>query len=111
EVRLSELTGVAVAEVLGLGPFGYGNPAPMVMARGVRLTGPATLMKEKHVRFQVRQDGRSLTMKAWNFADRIGELEPGRDLDIAFRLEDDAFSAARGYAPWSATVRDVRSSP
>ncbi|MBK5295314.1 MAG: single-stranded-DNA-specific exonuclease RecJ, partial [Acidobacteriia bacterium] len=36
EVRLSELTGVAVAEVLGLGPFGYGNPAPMVMARGVR---------------------------------------------------------------------------
>ena len=108
EVQFSELTDAAVAEVLDLGPFGYGNPAPTVVARGVRLTEPAKLMKEKHVRFRAQQGGRSLTMKAWNFADRIGELEPGRYLDIAFRLEDDAYSASRGYAPWSATVRDVR---
>jgi hypothetical protein len=29
-------------------------------------------------------------------------------VDIALQFEDDAYSAARGYAPWQAIVRDVR---
>jgi hypothetical protein len=41
-------------------------------------------------------------------ADRAPEFAPGNRVDIAFKLEDDAYSAARGYAPWQATLRDVR---
>jgi hypothetical protein len=47
-------------------------------------------------------------MKAWNFAERAHEFAPGAPVDIAFTLEDDAYSAARGYAPWQAILRDVR---
>ena len=46
--------------------------------------------------------------KAWNFADRAAELAPGARVDIALQFEDDPYSAARGYAPWQAIVRDVR---
>jgi hypothetical protein len=27
-----------------------------------------------------------------------------------FHIEDDAYSAARGYAPWSAALKDIRRS-
>jgi hypothetical protein len=56
----------------------------------------------------VRQNGRSLSLKAWNFANRIGEMPAGARVDIAFSIEDDAYSAARGYSPWCAVLRDVR---
>ena len=39
---------------------------------------------------------------------RIGELTPGRRIDVALAFEEDAYSASRGYAPWQAIVKDVR---
>jgi single-stranded-DNA-specific exonuclease len=105
---LSDLNGHSVAEILHLGPFGHQNPPPLLAAMGVTIEGEPVLIKEKHLRVRVSQNGRSLVMKAWNFAGRISEFSPGRPLDIAFRLEDDAYSAARGYAPWQAVVKDVR---
>ena len=105
-VELSELTETAVFEVLSLAPFGYGNPTPLVACRGVELTGEPALMKEKHLRLAVRQAGRTLVMKAFNFADRVDELR-GR-LDVAFTVEEDTYSAARGYPGWAATIRDFR---
>jgi hypothetical protein len=56
----------------------------------------------------VRQNGRALALKAWNFADRAGEMPAGARVDIAFTLEEDAYSAARGYPGWAAVLRDVR---
>ena len=57
---------------------------------------------------KLKVNGRSIRAKAWNFADRAAELVPGIHVDIALQFEDDAYSAARGYAPWQAIVRDVR---
>ena len=51
---------------------------------------------------------RSLQMKAWNLAPRAGEMQPGRQYDLAFTVEEDTFSAARGYAPWQATMKELQ---
>lgn len=107
-VELSEITDDSVADTFRLAPFGHGNPPPMFAALGVEVAGAPSLVKEKHLRVPVRQNGRTLTLKAWNFAVRAAELAPGTRLDIAFELEEDAYSAARGYQPWCATLRDVR---
>jgi hypothetical protein len=56
----------------------------------------------------LRQNGRTLTMKAWNFAGRVDELQAGARVDVAFTLEDDSYAAARGLPPWCAVLRDVR---
>jgi single-stranded-DNA-specific exonuclease len=106
--ELGEIDEAAVADVLTLAPFGHGNRAPLVAVRGVEVAAPPVVMKEKHLRIAVRQNGRSLTLKAWNFSARAAEFAPGARLDVAFELEDDPYSAARGYAPWSATLRDAR---
>ena len=80
----------------------------MFAAMDVEIAGPPVVMKEKHLRLVARQQGRSITLKAWNFAARLGELSPGSRVDIAFALEEDAYSAARGYPGWAAVLRDVR---
>ena len=107
-IELGDITDPAIQEVLALAPFGHGNPPPLVAALDVEVAGQPVVMKEKHLRVMVRQNGRTLVLKAWNFAGRAGEMPPGARVDIAFTLEEDAYSAARGYPGWAAVLRDVR---
>lgn len=105
---LPEINDRAVDGVFSLAPFGHGNPAPVFAARGVEVAGPPAVLKEKHLRVMVRQNGRCLVLKAWNFAERAAELAAGTRVDIAFEFEEDAYAAARDLPPWSAVLRDVR---
>ena len=107
-VEFGDLADAAVQEVLALAPFGHGNPPPLVAALDVEVAGQPVVMKEKHLRVTMRQNGRALALKAWNFAERAGEMPPGARVDITFTLEEDAYSAARGYPAWAAVLRDVR---
>jgi single-stranded-DNA-specific exonuclease len=107
-IELGDITDPGIQEVLALAPFGHGNPPPLVAALDVEVAGQPVVMKEKHLRVMVRQNGRTLALKAWNFAGRAGEMPPGARVDIAFTLEEDAYSAARGYPGWAAVLRDVR---
>jgi single-stranded-DNA-specific exonuclease len=108
EADLSEIDNQSVADVLSLAPFGMGNPVPMFVARGVEVAAVPEIKSGKHVFLKLLTHGRPLRMKAWSFAERAHEFTPGAPVDIAFTLEDDAYSAARGYAPWQAIVRDAR---
>jgi single-stranded-DNA-specific exonuclease len=109
-VELREITERAIEDVFSLAPFGHGNPAPMFAAMDVEVAGPPVVMKEKHLRVTVKQNGRTITLKAWNFAHRAGEFTAGARVDVAFQLEEDAYSAARGYPGWAAMLKDVRPS-
>ena len=107
-VELREVDERATRDLLTLAPFGHGNPAPVLAALSVEVAGPPALWGEKHLKVMARQNGRTLAFKAWNFAARAAELTPGARIDVAFRLEDDAYSAARGYPGWCAVLRDFR---
>jgi single-stranded-DNA-specific exonuclease len=107
-VDFGEITDSAIADVFALAPFGHGNPPPLFAARAVEVAAAPVVMKEKHLRIAVRQNGRSLTLKAWNFAGRAAEFATGARIDVAFRLEEDAYSAARGYPGWAAILQDAR---
>jgi single-stranded-DNA-specific exonuclease len=107
-LELRDIDESAAAGVFALAPFGHGNPNPIFAAMGVEVAAPPIVWNEKHLKIMVRQNGRALTLKAWNFADRAAELAPGAPVDVAFQLEEDAYSAARGYPPWAAILKDVR---
>jgi single-stranded-DNA-specific exonuclease len=107
-LEFREIDERSVAEVFRLAPFGCGNPAPLFAAMNAEVAGPPVPMKEKHLRVPLRQNGRTLIMKAWNFAERAGELQAGARVDVAFTLEDDSYAAARGLPAWGAVMRDVR---
>ena len=110
-VDLKELTtGPAVAEILGLAPFGFGNPPPVLAILDAEVAAAPVVLKEKHLRVQLRQNGRNLLSKAWNFADRASELPAGARMDAAFCIEEDPYSESRGWGGWAAVLKDVRPS-
>jgi single-stranded-DNA-specific exonuclease len=109
---LADLTEPNAADVFALAPFGRGNPPPLFAALGVEVAGVSPLGKDgKHLRVTVRGGGRVLELKAWRFAERAAELPLGARVDVAFTIEEDAYSAARGYPGWAANLREVRPAP
>ncbi len=109
-ITLREVNERTMSEISALAPFGCGHPAPLFAALGVEVAGPPVVWKEKHLRVPLRQEGRMLWLKAWNFAERIAELSPGSRVDAALTLEEDSYAAATGTPGWSAVLRDVRPS-
>jgi single-stranded-DNA-specific exonuclease len=107
-IELGEITNRHAEEVFSLAPFGNGNPAPLFAALDVEVAGPPAPWNEKHLRVLLRQNGRSLALKAWNFAARAAELPAGGRVDVAFSLEEDPYALARGYPGWAPILRDVR---
>jgi single-stranded-DNA-specific exonuclease len=111
EADLSELTDGCVRDVLTLGPFGFGNPAPIFYTSQVEVAGPFKAFKGgKHLSVPLRQQRRTLFCKAWNFGDRAALFEPGAKLDVLFQLEDDPSSRKRGYGSWCVSLKDARPS-
>ncbi len=108
EISFDEITDQTIAELLNLAPFGFGNPPPTLLTRGVEVAVPPDIKNDKHVFLRLKSQGRTLRAKAWNFAERAAEFAPGTRIDVALQFEDDAYSAKRGYAPWQTIVRDVR---
>ena len=107
-VALRDITDRAVEDAFRLAPFGHGNPQPLFAALDAEVAGPPAVWNEKHLKLTVRQNGRTLLLKAWNFAERAAELAAGARVDIAFTLEEDAYAAARGNPGWAAVLREVR---
>ena len=103
-----EISERGVAELLALAPFGHGNPVPVFLALDVEVAGPPALWNDKHLRVMLRQNGRCLALKAWNFAARAAELPAGARIDAAFSIEEDDFARAQGDRGWVAVLRDVR---
>ena len=79
----------------------------MFIARNVEVSS-CEVRKDKHIFAKFASNGRFFRAKAWNFADRASDLQPGSIVDIAFCIEDDDYSAQRGYSPWQIMLRDVK---
>ena len=107
-IDLRDLDDGAVADVFGLAPFGFGNPGPCLAALNVEIVGPPQIVKDRHMRIRVRQNGKFLSAMGWNMAELAAKIVPGARVDIAFSLEEDDFSASRGYSPWQAILKDIR---
>ncbi len=108
-VTLRELTtGPAIEELLAMAPFGFGNPPPMLAILGAQVAAAPVVMKEKHLRVHLRQNGRSLYPKAWNFAGRAEDFTVNGAIDAAFSVEEDLYGQDRGFENWAAVLRDVR---
>ena len=109
EAGFSELSESCIHEIMSLGPFGFGNPAPLFLARECEVAGPVKPIKDgKHFNVPLRHNGRLLFCKAWNFGDRARELVPGSKFDVLFQIEDDPSGRKRGYGSWSLSIKDVR---
>ncbi|MBV8070170.1 MAG: hypothetical protein JO270_09730, partial [Acidobacteriaceae bacterium] len=109
DAGFDELTERCVRQIMALGPFGFGNPAPLFHCTGAEVAGPAKALKDgKHLNVPVRHNCRLLFCKAWNFGGRATLFQPGKKLDLLFQIEDDPSSRKRGYGWWCLSLKDAR---
>ena len=71
EVEPGECSHVAARELMRLGPFGAGNPEPMLVLRGLRIVS-ARIVGDNHLKLAVRRNG-GILLDAIGF--RMGTLE------------------------------------
>src|SRR6266568_6079480 len=64
ELDLSEITSELFQALQLLEPYGMGNPEPIFAARGVQLTAPPRILKDKHVKFRIRTGAESRELSA-----------------------------------------------
>jgi len=98
ELALKDLTPALARDLARLEPYGEANPEPVFRTRSVRLAQPPQVLKERHLKLVVEQDGSRHTALFWNlWRDGAYQAVPGRPgwdalqvgakLDLIFRLE------------------------
>ena len=106
EVALSDLTPAFESLLRHLEPCGVGNPAPMLVTRGVRLAAPPRGVGQGGLKLRIATDsGGPLDAIGWSLGARIGEIDVKRPLDIAYRLERDEY---QGVSRLQARLSDFR---
>jgi single-stranded-DNA-specific exonuclease len=105
EVPIEEINENLEAMLRHFEPFGMGNPTPVLVTRGVRLTGAPRAIGRDGIKLILDSSAGSLDAVGWGMAGRIPELARGTVVDIAFRLERDEY---RGESRLQARIADIR---
>ena len=100
--ELSELDETLMGELEKLGPFGMGNPKPILVARNVEPLAKPKLLKEKHLQLDLKQDS-SVCRAIW-FNSAANAL-PNPPWDVAFELVRNTF---RGVTNLQLQIRRIR---
>jgi single-stranded-DNA-specific exonuclease len=96
------------SELDALGPFGCGNPEPVVATGNLRLAGEVRLMSSgKHVSFYASDGKRSFRAVGFGMGPRVRDLDrlAGREIELAHRPGINDF---RGVKSVELYVEDVR---
>ncbi len=72
-------------------PFGIGNPAPLLVSRGVLIEGPPRVIGEHGLKLRLASGASRLEAVWWGAAQRTSEVPAGAVVDIAYRLERDTY--------------------
>jgi len=115
EVRLGDLTEEFLAALEQMGPFGTGNPEPVFISRGVRLSAALKVIKERHLRVTVEDvtDGKSFGGMAWSRRTdwaalaQEGGWSRGDLVDLAYRLRRNWYPT---YGGWELEIGGIRPS-
>jgi single-stranded-DNA-specific exonuclease len=86
-------------------PCGMGNPSPVLMARGVTMSGSPRAIGKDGLKIVFAQGETTVTAIGWGFAPRRSELTEGIAYDVAFKLERDEY---RGVSRLQARLIDFR---
>ncbi|MGD0696235.1 MAG: single-stranded-DNA-specific exonuclease RecJ [Terriglobia bacterium] len=106
EISLEQIDESLFEELHRLEPWGYGNPTPVLVARGVRVLEPPRVLKEKHLKWRVTQGGKSFDALGWGWAERYPLPAVNRPVDLAFTLDENVY---QGNRTLQLIVRDIQS--
>jgi single-stranded-DNA-specific exonuclease len=106
EIRLSDIDASLFEDTEKLSPFGSANPQPVFVARELTIVGDPRVLKGRHLKFRVEQDGSALDAIGWNLAQsHTLESNADRKLSLAFVLSSNSY---QGFSSLQLIVKDLR---
>lgn len=106
EVELEEISWKFYKVLKQMGPFGPGNMTPVFVSRGLSIAGKPTIMKEKHIKFNVFQkDSPAFTTIAFSMAHIYPDLMDGKTFDLCYTLDENTF---RDNTTLQFMLKDIR---
>jgi single-stranded-DNA-specific exonuclease len=90
EVREEEMDARTIGSLSVLEPTGEGNPSPVFLMRGVKVTDVGVLSEGQHLRFGIESRAK-LTAIGFGMGARAEEVKVGVCLDLVFRPEINAW--------------------
>src|SRR5688572_1580228 len=90
------ITPQVASELSALAPFGVGNACPVFRTTGVEVVDGPRLVKDRHLKMALKQEGRVMRGIAWRAADREAFVSQHRSaIDLAYSLEQDTWNGER----------------
>ena len=86
-ITFKDITHTLYNILLQMEPFGPENMRPIFITRNVLETGFSKVVKEKHVRFVVRQGDITFTGIGFNLVDKFHLLQKDKPFDIVYTLD------------------------
>jgi single-stranded-DNA-specific exonuclease len=106
ELRLSDIDEGLFREVEKLAPFGPANPQPVFVARDLTVIAEPRVLRGKHLKFRVEQDGRALDVIGWNLAQRLPvNLPLARRVSLAFTIGSNSY---QGIHSLQLVAKDIK---
>jgi len=85
-----------MSEFAALAPFGPGNPRPKFHTNGVAIVDGPRVLKERHLKMSVKQNGRVLRAIQWNAAEREPNLTAKKaGVEIAYAIEENEYQGTK----------------
>lgn len=89
-----------------MAPFGPGNMTPVFSSAGVELAGRPSIMKEKHIKFEVFQgDSPAYAAIGFGMAQHYADLTTGKPFSICYQLDENNF---RGNRTLQLYLKDIK---
>ena len=95
-LAFSDINERVMSEFAALAPFGPGNPRPKFHTGPVSIVDGPRLLKDRHLKMSVKQNGRVLRAIHWNAAehnDRLTALKEG--VEIAYTIEENEYQGTK----------------
>jgi len=73
-------------------PFGPENMRPVFVAKNVINSGYSKLLKDQHMKFEVKQNGVAISGIGFNMPEKAGLVFSGQPFDIVFTLDENEFN-------------------
>ena len=107
EASLAEINRALVDEFTRLGPFGPGNPRPLLVCRDVELLMAPNVVGKAgdHLQLRIKQGNTSMKCIAFKFADMAPQLKKGSRLDI---VAEPTLNTFNGYSNVELEIKDIK---
>jgi len=105
ELRLSDLDDEVYRQIECLSPFGTANPQPIFVARDLTMIAEPRILKGKHLKFRVEQDGKAFDAVGWNFAQSHPQILQNKSrVSLAFAITSHSY---QGMTVLQLIVKDI----